>query len=197
MLGRSNEDVGQRPAGSRVNRVISRRNARRRRATAVAGESQICIRAPQGRNIVEEGWDFMDRQVDAQGPEVLKRDTYTCLNYHIVFSTRFRQRTIDRAWRGKLHGYMAGALRKMGCVPIVIGGVSDHIHILVGLRPNHCLSDVMREVKHESSRWIHENHLRAFAWQKGYSAFTVSPLACEKVRQYIEAQEEHHRATSE
>lgn len=124
---------------------------------------------------------------------ILKRDTYTCLNYHIVFATHCRRRLITKDWRPRVHAYIAGVLRKLGAVPLIVGGVSDHVHILTGLRPHHCLSDVMREVKHESSRWVHENHRRDFAWQKGYSAFTVSPLACEKVRQYIADQEAHHR----
>jgi hypothetical protein len=61
--------------------------------------------------------------------------------------------------------------------------------MLIGLKPSHRLSDIMREVKHESSRWIHKS-LRnpGFEWQKGYSAFTVSPLACEKVKRYIAGQ---------
>ena len=122
----------------------------------------------------------------------LKRDTFTSLHYHIVFATYRRRRVIEKSWRPGLHAYIAGILRKQGGVPLIVGGVSDHVHILTGLRPNHCLSDIMREVKHESSRWIHENHFRDFSWQKGYSAFTVSPLACDKVRRYIAAQEEHH-----
>ena len=126
---------------------------------------------------------------------ILKRDTYTCLHYHIVFATYCRRRLITRDWRPRVHAYIAGVLRKLGAVPLIVGGVSDHVHILTGLRPNHRLSDVMREVKHESSRWVHENHRRDFGWQKGYAAFTVSPLACEKVRQYIAGQEEHHNET--
>ncbi len=125
----------------------------------------------------------------------LKRDTYTCLHVHIVFATHCRRPVIDKRWRPGLHAYIAGILRKQGGVPLIVGGVSDHIHILTGLRPTHCLSDIMREVKHESSRWSRENHCPEFSWQKGYSAFTVSPLRCEKVRQYIARQEEHHSET--
>ncbi len=76
-----------------------------------------------------------------------------------------------------------------------VGGIVDHIHILAGLRPSHRLSDVMREVKHESSRWIHETiGKREFAWQEGYGAFTVSASNLDRVRDYVLGQEAHHRA---
>jgi putative transposase len=81
--------------------------------------------------------------VDSSKP-ILKRDTYTCLKYHIVFATHCRRRLINKDWRPRVHAYIAGILRKLGAVPLIVGGVSDHVHILTGLRPNHCLSDVMR-----------------------------------------------------
>jgi len=75
-----------------------------------------------------------------------------------------------------------------------VGGVSDHVHLMVGLRATHCLSDVMRELKSVSSRWVHETPgLSRFAWQEGYGAFTVSQSQSVTVRRYIENQEEHHR----
>lgn len=121
------------------------------------------------------------------------RQTFSKLFYHIVFSTRQRQPLIEEDWRGRLHDYIGGTLRGLGGVSVVVGGVVDHIHILAGLRPVHRLSDVMREVKHESSRWVHDTLSKpGFAWQEGYSAFTVSPLACERVKQYILNQERHH-----
>jgi putative transposase len=92
----------------------------------------------------------------------------------------------------RLHAFLGAIVRGQGGAAIV-GGVEDHIHMLIGLKPSHRLSDIMREVKHESSRWVHEViQNRGFAWQKGYSAFTVSPLAFEKVRQYIVNQRKHH-----
>jgi REP element-mobilizing transposase RayT len=120
-------------------------------------------------------------------------DTYTKLHYHIVFSTRGRHPTIEPEWSARLHEYIGGTIRGLGGHSVIVGGVENHIHILAGLRPSHCLSDVLREIKHESSRWIRGEIRKNFAWQKGYGAFTVSPLGCDRVKAYIENQERHHR----
>lgn len=82
----------------------------------------------------------------------------------------------------------------MDGVAHAVGGTGDHIHIAAGLRATHCLADVMREVKSESSRWIHEElRLAGFAWQEGYGAFTFAAPDLEAVRAYVLNQEEHHR----
>jgi len=74
-----------------------------------------------------------------------------------------------------------------------VGGVSDHVHLLIGLRATHRLADVLRELKAVSSGWVHkEIGVRGFAWQEGYGAFTVSASQREAVRHYIEQQVEHH-----
>ena len=120
------------------------------------------------------------------------QDTYTQLHYHIVFSTVGRRPLIQDEWRDRLHDYLGGTVRGLGAHSVIVGGVADHVHILAGLRPAHRLSDIVREVKHESSRWIRQELSRTFAWQKGYGAFTVSPLGCERVRAYIADQQNHH-----
>jgi len=75
--------------------------------------------------------------------------------------------------------------------------VSDHVHLLVGLKATHCLADVVRELKKTSSTWAHDQiGLRTFRWQKGYVAFTVIATARPTVRQYIAIQEDHHRKRS-
>jgi putative transposase len=85
----------------------------------------------------------------------------------------------------------------MGGHPHAVGGVADHVHVLAGLKPTHCLSDVMREMKSESSRWVHEEmRLAGFAWQEGYGAFTVGAPDLEKARSYVLNQAEHHRTKS-
>jgi REP element-mobilizing transposase RayT len=111
-----------------------------------------------------------------------------------VFATKDHAACIDPKWRNDLHAYLGGTIRTLGGNPEAIGGVADHVHLLVGLRATHCLADVMREVKAVSSRWVHETiRLHGFAWQEGYGAFTVSSSQRDLVRQYIEGQEEHHR----
>lgn len=120
--------------------------------------------------------------------------THLSLHYHIVFSTKERRAAIKDEWRDRLHGFLGGCLKTLDAVPEAIGGTSDHIHILAGLRATHRLADVVKDIKIASSRWIHtEIGDKLFAWQTGYGAFTVSVSNIEKVKSYILNQEEHHR----
>jgi putative transposase len=123
--------------------------------------------------------------------------TYLSLHYHLVFSTKNRQPLIASGWRDELHDYLGGTIRGLGGFPEGVGGVADHVHLLVGLKATHCLSDVLRELKKSSSVWVHEKTgLADFAWQEGYSAFTVSAPARGDVKSYIAHQEQHHRQKS-
>jgi putative transposase len=120
--------------------------------------------------------------------------THLSLHYHLVFSTKNREPWLSPTHRQRVHEYIGGILRNMDGVAHAVGGTGDHIHIAAGLRATHCLADVMREVKSESSRWIHEElRLAGFAWQEGYGAFTFAALGLEAVRSYVLNQEEHHR----
>ena len=123
--------------------------------------------------------------------------TYLSLHYHIVFSTKHRKPVINDTWQFRLHEYLGGTIRRLGGCPEQIGGVADHVHLLVGLRATHCLADVLRETKRASSIWVHETiGIREFAWQDGYAAITVSPNAGPGVCTYIRNQAEHHRTKS-
>ena len=123
--------------------------------------------------------------------------TYISLNYHIVFSTKDRVSLISDSWAPRLHEYLGGTIKGLGGVSLQVGGIEDHVHLLVGLKATHCLSDVLRELKRTSSLWVHtEISEPRFAWQTGYSAFTVSPSACGKVRGYIKNQRDHHHQRS-
>ena len=123
--------------------------------------------------------------------------TFSCLRYHIVFSTKERRPLIRDEWRSRLHAWMGGALRKLDGIALDVGGVADHVHLLASLKPVHALADVMREIKHASSQWVHDEiGDRKFAWQEGYGAFTVSESAVETVKTYIDNQDEHHRKQS-
>ena len=123
--------------------------------------------------------------------------THLSLHYHIVFGTKNHEPLIQHAWRDKLHAYLGGIIRTARGIPESIGGVSDHVHLLMGLRATHQLADVMRELKSVSSNWVHDEiGIRSFAWQEGYGAFTVSASERRAVRRYIERQEEHHRTRS-
>ena len=119
--------------------------------------------------------------------------THTSLLYHLVFATKNREPLIIADWRLRLHEYLGGVVRGLDSVPLGVGGVSDHVHLLVGLKPTHCLSDFMRELKKASSVWASETmRISSFRWQEGYGAFTVSASAKTDVQDYIARQEEHH-----
>jgi putative transposase len=122
--------------------------------------------------------------------------TFLSLHYHIVFSTKERRPFISADWRPGLHEYLGGTVNGLKGVAEVVGGVEDHVHLLVGLRATHCLADFMRELKKAFSTWASENHERQFGWQDGYSAFTVSATHLDIVRKYIARQEAHHRNLS-
>ena len=123
--------------------------------------------------------------------------TYLSLHYHLVFSTKNRLPFIEVAWRSRLYEYMGGTIRGLGGFPQGIGGVADHVHLLIGLKATHCLADVLRDIKKAASVWVHDEiRVRDFAWQEGYAAFTVSATARDAVKHYIANQEEHHRTKS-
>ena len=112
--------------------------------------------------------------------------THLSLHYHVVFSTKERRAFIDEPWRERLHAYLGGAIRTAGGVPEAIGGLGDHVHLLMGLRATHRLADVVRDIKAASSEWVHQEIKQAvFSWQEGYGAFTVSANVRADVRSNI------------
>lgn len=124
-------------------------------------------------------------------------NTYTCLHYHIVFSTKNREPWITKGWRDRLFEYLGGTIRGMGGHSHEVGGVSDHVHLVVSLKPTHAISKVLQELKKNASVWVHqEMHIPGFAWQDGYAAFTVSASVLPDVVSYVRGQEEHHRSRS-
>jgi REP element-mobilizing transposase RayT len=120
--------------------------------------------------------------------------THTQLLYHLIFATKNREPLMADSWRARLHEYLGGCVAGLDGTPQGVGGVADRVHLLVGLKPTHCLSDFMRELKKSSSNWVRQTiGVSEFAWQEGYAAFTVSASARDPVRDYIGRQEEHHR----
>jgi REP element-mobilizing transposase RayT len=106
-------------------------------------------------------------------------------------------RFIHAEWRDELHRYLGGTVKALDGVALNVGGVEDHVHLLVGLKPTHTVSDVIRDSKKSSSAWIHDNvGSREFAWQEGYGGFTVSQSNLDAVSRYITQQEEHHKKRS-
>jgi REP element-mobilizing transposase RayT len=124
--------------------------------------------------------------------------TFTRLYYHIIFSTRHRQRLIDAELEERLHPYLGGIVRELGGVAIRVGGVADHVHLLVQFPATLALADAVRVIKANSSGWVHETfpHRRDFAWQTGYGGFTVSKSKLADLDVYIVNQPEHHARQS-
>lgn len=123
-------------------------------------------------------------------------NTYTSLNYHIVFSTHQRVPWLDKELRDELWAYMGGTIRGMKGVALAVNGWEDHVHLLVGLRPDHRISDVVRELRKASTIHVQERHGKTgFRWQEGYYAFTVSSDDIQRVRHYVDGQEQHHGKT--
>lgn len=120
--------------------------------------------------------------------------TFSQILLHTVFSTKHRQPWITDTIAPRLYAYMGGIVRAEGGVLYDIGGVEDHVHLYVRWKPDGSISDLMRKLKSRSSRWVHESMpaLGEFAWQEGYSVFSVSKSQETAVKRYITGQREHH-----
>ena len=113
---------------------------------------------------------------------------------HLVFSTKDREPFIDAAVREDLHAFLAGVARTAGAECLRVGGTADHVHLAVHLPRTLTVAQLMEDLKTPSSKWMKEHTpWSAFAWQRGYSAFSVSPNDVEALVHYIGNQEEHHR----
>jgi putative transposase len=125
--------------------------------------------------------------------------TYTNLLYHLVFSTKERKELIKKEFQEELYKYIGGIVRGEGGVLLEIGGMPDHVHLLAKLKPTRAVSDILRQIKANSSKWLNDEHkrfrIRKFAWQEGYAAFSVSESQVWRVKKYIRGQEEHHKRT--
>jgi len=122
-------------------------------------------------------------------------NTYTQIHIHFVFAVKFRQAIISNDWKDELNKYIAGIIKSNNHKLLAINGVADHIHILVGIRPAQSISDLMKHIKQDSSKWINKNNFLKshFEWQEGYGAFSYSKSQLNAVINYIQNQELHHQ----
>jgi len=125
-------------------------------------------------------------------------NTYSQILIHVVFTVKGRANLIDKKWRYDLHKYISGIITSKGQKSIIVNGVGDHIHCFIGLKPSMCLSDLIRDVKNNSSKIINENHLvkGKFQWQEGFGAFSYATSQVKNVYNYILNQEEHHKKST-
>ena len=121
-------------------------------------------------------------------------NTYTQIHIQAVFAVQNRACVIRKAWKEDLYKYMTGIIQNHGHKVLAINGMPDHVHILFGMRPTQSLSELMQDVKGDSSKWINQNRLvkGKFSWQEGYGAFSYSKSHVDRVIKYILNQEKHH-----
>ena len=121
--------------------------------------------------------------------------TYSQIYIQIVFAVKGRQNLISKSWKNELNKYIAGIVKGKDQKPIIVNGMPDHIHVFVGLKPVIAISDLVRDIKNNSSKFINEQKFVAgkFSWQEGYGAFSYSHAQIKQVYEYILNQETHHQ----
>ena len=122
-------------------------------------------------------------------------NTYTKLHMQFVFAVKYREALISKIWKEDLHKYMTGIIQKNDHKMLQINSMPDHIHIFIGMRPHQAISDLVQNVKTESSKWVKAQNFckRSFGWQDGYGAFSYSKSHVDDVIRYIQNQEIHHQ----
>jgi putative transposase len=125
----------------------------------------------------------------------MKPGTFTQLYVHFVFAVKNRDAVLNKNIRERVFEYMSGIVREINHKSLIIGGVSDHVHVFVGINPVKSIADTARDLKRSSSLFINKEKLCLghFEWQDGYGAFTYSRSQIKDVYEYIKNQEEHHR----
>lgn len=121
--------------------------------------------------------------------------TYSQIYIQVVFAVKGRENLIAKHWKDDLHKYISGIIKAKEQKPIIVNGVADHIHCFIGLKPSMAISDIVRDIKNNSSKFINDkNFIKGkFQWQEGYGAFSYSHSQIEQVYNYILNQEEHHK----
>jgi putative transposase len=115
---------------------------------------------------------------------------------HLVFSTKDRVPSIHNDVRRELHAYLATVARNFGCECFRVGGIADHVHLAIGLSRTVTAAALIEELKTSSSHWMKAQGVSAFAWQRGYGAFSLGRSDLEPLRHYIDTQEQHHARLS-
>ena len=112
-----------------------------------------------------------------------------------VFTVKGRTSLLHKTWRDEVFKYMTGIIEAKNQKSIIVNGVSDHVHVFVGLKPSMKISDLIRDIKNNSSKFINDQKFinNKFSWQEGYGAFSYSHSQIENVYSYIENQEQHHK----
>ncbi len=121
--------------------------------------------------------------------------TFSQIYIQVVFAVKRRENLLQKPWRDEVFKYMAGIIKEKNQKPIIVNGVTDHVHLFIGLKPVMSLSDLIRDVKNNTTNFINDKKFlnTKFSWQEGYGAFSYSHSQLDTVYQYILNQEEHHK----
>lgn len=125
-------------------------------------------------------------------------DTYSKIYIHIIFAVKGRQNLISAKWEEELYSYLTGIIKNKGQKLIRINGMPDHLHLLIGIKPEIALSHLVRDIKSNSSRFINEKRWinGKFEWQQGFGAFSLGYSQVNAAVNYIKNQKEHHKKTT-
>jgi len=120
--------------------------------------------------------------------------TYSQIYIHIIFAVKGRENLLRKEFREEVFKYISGIIKEKGHKSIIVNGYNDHIHCFVGLKPSKSISDLVRDIKNNSSKFINEKGFlkNKFQWQEGYGAFSYSHSQIKRVYNYILNQENHH-----
>lgn len=121
--------------------------------------------------------------------------TYSQIYIHIVFSVKNRENPVSENWKNELHKYIAGIIKGKKQKPIIVNGMPDHIHALIGLKPIMRISDLVRDIKNNSTNFVNDRKFvqGKFSWQEGYGVFSYSYSQIKNVYSYILSQDERHK----
>jgi len=122
-------------------------------------------------------------------------NTYHQVYLQTIFAVKYRNAVIDKAWKARLLGVVGNLINETGCKTLIVNGVEDHIHCLIGLKPVVSISELMKTVKAKSSKYVNDHSLTTgrFEWQTGYGVFSYAQSQLDRVYNYIRNQEAHHQ----
>jgi putative transposase len=122
-------------------------------------------------------------------------NTYHQIYLQVIFAVKYREAVIKQDWQSNLFGVIGNLINDVGCKTIIVNGVEDHVHCLIGLKPSVSVSEMMQAVKGKSSKYINDHSLtqHRFEWQEGYGVFSYGQSQVDSVYKYIKEQQEHHK----
>lgn len=125
-------------------------------------------------------------------------NTYTSIYIHLVFAVKWRLNLISKEWKDDLYKYISGIVAHKNQKLMIINGMPDHLHLLLSINQDCVISDLVRDIKSNSSKWINQNNLvkGRFEWQSGFGVFSISHFDIKKIIKYVENQETHHASNS-